>query len=291
MEDLEGHGALNLLQERLKIMPLDIENLGMTELPDAGRTSILIASENWKKPRKSSVDMDSVLKNWSRKRHTEQEPGENPIDPVSSPTPPRSPLGYISLLQKRILQPKIDPFSPLNVDLSSRPNASPSQHTDKIIGEVDAHQDMRMSDELESHIELCNPEPPDSDMYAQEVMENADSRPEQFDESASIQRANTNSKPNASPVYPKDKLLEQVEAPKDLGMSSELESHVEVGNTEPAVSNMDAQEVVGDACGLPEQSVDENVSMQRNADIWPNEESDNNTGKQMNVNVGKNLLA
>ncbi|KAL8458144.1 hypothetical protein ACS0TY_035869 [Phlomoides rotata] len=286
MEDLEGHGALNLLQDHLNIMPLDIENLCMTELPDVGRTSILTASESRKKPRKSSVDIDSVLKNLSRKRHTEQEPGANPIDPVSSPTPPRSP--FISLLKKKFLQPNpmIDPFSPLNIDHSSCPNASPSQNKDKIISDVDAHHYMSMPSELESPVEFCNPEPSVSDMYTQEVMGNADFCPEQFvDERASIQRANTNSRPNASPAYPKDKLLGQVEAPKDLDMPSELESHVEVGNTEPEVSNMDAQEVVGDADSLPEQSVDENASIQRNADIRPNEESDNNIGKPMNVNV------
>ncbi|KAI3455391.1 hypothetical protein Pfo_012054 [Paulownia fortunei] len=212
-EDLEGHGALNLLQERLKIKPLDLENLYMTELPDVGRTSNSTVSESLQKSRKSSLVIDNVLKNLNRKPSVEHEPVANPVNPVSSPTPPRSPFASISILKKRILQsnPLRDPFSPLDVDLSACPNASPAR--------------------------------------------------------------------------PKDKLLEQVDAPKDLGMSSELESRVEVGNTEPTVSNMDAQEVMGNADGLPEQFVDENASVQStNADPRPNEESDNGIEKTMNVN-------
>lgn len=234
-------------------------------------------------PRKSSVDIDSVLKNMSRKQHIQQELGEDTINHASSPTPPRCPLESIYLLKKRILRPNpmMDPFSPMNIDLSSRPNASPSQQKDKIIGEADAHQNMGMSSESESRVEFCNPEPPVSNI-------NADSRPEQFvDENVSIQRAHTNSRPNASPVYPEDQLFGQVDAPKDLGMPSELESLVEVGITEPAVSDMNVHEVMGDEDSVAEQSVDENARVQRNTDIRSNEESDNNIGKPMNVNDGK----
>ncbi|PIN03304.1 hypothetical protein CDL12_24173 [Handroanthus impetiginosus] len=174
-EDLEGDGALNLLQERLNIKPLVMENLCMTELPDVGRTSISTVAESLKRPHKSSMVIDSVLKNLNRKSPMEHELVTNPVKPVSSPTPPRSPFASITLLKKKSLQrtPQRDPFSPL---------------------------------------------------------------------------------------HSKDKPLEQADAVKVLDMSSELESRVEVDNTEPAISNVDAQKEMGNADRLPEQLADENAS-------------------------------
>ncbi|KAK6124903.1 hypothetical protein DH2020_041364 [Rehmannia glutinosa] len=217
-EDLEGHGALNLLQERLKIKPLDLENLGMTELPTVGRTSISTLSESLQKPGKSSLIIDSVLKSLNKKTPTEHERMANPVKPVSSPTPPRSPFASIFLLKKRILQPNPlrDPYSPMDVDLSA-----------------------------------C---------------------------------------PSTSAALPKDKLPAQVDVPNDLRVSSELVSHVDVGNTQPLVSDMDVREVMGNENSLPEHSVDENASAQSTyADSRPIEESDNDIERRTNANENESI--
>ncbi|KAK4428068.1 Centromere protein C [Sesamum alatum] len=204
-EDLEGDGAFNLLQEKLKIKPLDLGNLYITELPDVGRTSISTVTDSLQKPCRSSLVIDSVLKNLTMKS-----PASNPVNPVSSPTPPRSPFASLSLLKKRILQPNSlrDPFSP-TVDLSACRNGSPAQ--------------------------------------------------------------------------PKDKLLEQVDVPKGLGMSNQLESRVVVDNAEPTVSNMDTEKVMENADSLPEQFVNENAVQSSNADSRTHEESGNNIEKTMNT--------
>ncbi|KAL9156763.1 hypothetical protein ABFS82_09G099900 [Erythranthe guttata] len=251
-EDLEGHGALNILQDRLKIKPLDRENLYMTELADVGRTSISIVSESLQKPRKNSSVIDSVLKSFSRKRSIEHEPVANPNNHVSSPTPPRSPFASMAFLKKRILQsnPLRDPFSPLDVDLSAFPNASPALTKDK--RQDDAPKDSGMSSELESRVEVEYAEPATSNVNAQEAKENT----------------------------------------QGMGMSSELQSHVEADYAEPTTSNAqkateNAQddfenEVMAEAHNLSEQFADGNAST--DAGSRPNEESDNNTEKIMNVN-------
>ncbi|KAL3631844.1 hypothetical protein CASFOL_024828 [Castilleja foliolosa] len=84
---------------------------------------------------------------------------------------------------------------------------------------------------------------------------------------------------------PKDQPLQQVDAANDLGMPSELELHVDIGDTEPVPSNMDAHEAMGNEYVLPEQLVDENASAQHiHADSRPIEEPDNDLGRTMNVN-------
>ncbi|KAL0415287.1 UNVERIFIED_CONTAM: Centromere protein C [Sesamum latifolium] len=191
-EDLEGDGALNLLQEKLKIKPLDLGNLYIAELPDVGTTSISTVTESLKKPCRSSLVIDSVLKNLTMKS-----PVANPVNPVSSPTPPRSPCASLSLLKKRILQPNPlrDPFSPTHVDLSACQNASPAQPKDKLLDQVDVPKSLGMSNQLVSSVEVDNAEPTVSNMDAEKVMENADSLPEQFvDENAGVQSSNADSR-------------------------------------------------------------------------------------------------
>ncbi|XP_011072288.1 uncharacterized protein LOC105157576 isoform X2 [Sesamum indicum] len=191
-EDLEGDGALNILQEKLKIKPLDLGNLYITEIPDDGRTSISTVTASLQKPCRSSLVIDSVLKNLTMKS-----PVADPVKPVSSPTPPRSPFASLSLLQKRILQPNPlrDPFSPTHVDLSACQNAFPGPSKDKLLDQVDVPKILGMSNQLESCIEVDNAEPTVSNTDAEKVMEDADSLPEQFAyENAGVQSSNADSR-------------------------------------------------------------------------------------------------
>ncbi|KAH6761830.1 centromere protein C [Perilla frutescens var. hirtella] len=285
-EDLEGEGALNPLQEWLKIKPLDMENLCcLTELPDVG-TNILTSLGSRKKPRKSSVVLDSVLKNLNKKPHVEQELVENQVDPVSSPTSLRCPFGSLSLLKKKIFQPNPlrDSFSPEDIDLCAHPNSSSAQPKDKLIGQVAAPKNLGMCNELESHVEFGYTEPALSDMDSQEVMGKADKMPEQStSENASMQRESGSSRANDSPSRPKDKLVGQVDALKDLGIFIEMESNVEFDSTTPPFCNLETRKVIVNADGLPEQFEDENAHMpSMDAITTQNEESDN-IGNVMNT--------
>lgn len=226
-DELDGQGALDILQDRLKIRTLDMEKLFcLTELPDVGRTNILTPSGNHQKCRRSSGVLESVLKNLNKKPCTEQELVENSANFVSSPTPPRNPSGSMSLLKKKILQPNplTDPFSPQDIDLCEHPNSSPLLQ-DKQLGEVDTPKELGMSNESESHVE--HSEPLVSHMDSQKVMRDDDS------------------------------------LPKELGMSNELESHVEFAHSEPLVSLMDSPKVMSDDDSLPKQSQSENARMER----------------------------
>lgn len=283
-EDLEGQGALNILQERLKIKTLDLGNLcRLTELPDVGRSNILSSLGSRQKPRKSSSVFDSVLKNLNKKPRMEQEHEDNPVIPVSSPTPPRSPFGSISLLKKKILQPNPlrDPFSAEDLDRCAHLNSSPAQPKDKLPGQVatPTPKDVGQCNELESPVEFCNTEPGISDIDSQKVMGNADS------ENAIMERESGRSRANASPAQSKDKLVGQVDPLKDLAMFSEIESNVEFDSATPPLCNLDTQEVTGNADGLPEQFEDENAIIpSMDASRRQNEESNSNIGKAMNIN-------
>lgn len=303
-EDLEEQGVLNLLQERLKIKPLDLENLYTNELPDAGTTSISTMS-SLHKPRRNSLIIGSALKTQSRKLHVEHEAVANIVKHVSSPKP-LSPFASMSLLKKRILQsnPLRDPFSPLNIDISECPNASPVLPKAKPFGQIAAPEDSGKSSELESPVEVGYRDPTTSNMDAQEVMENtheimeiaqevmqkAQSLPEQFSDG------------NASE---QSKDAGQVDALADSGKFSELESHVEVGYKKPTTSNMDvqevmeneheimenAQEVMQKAQSLPEHFSDGNASVQSIDAGRLNEDPDNSVEKIMNVNESKNSFS
>lgn len=292
-EDLDGQGALNILQERLKIKTLDLGNLcRLTELPDVGRSNILTSLGSRQKPRKSSSVFDSVLKNLNKKPRMEQEHEENPDIPVSSPTPPRSPFGSISLLKKKILQPNPlrDPFSPEDIDRCAHLNSSPAQPKDKQPGQIATPKDVGQCNELESPVEFCNTEPAISDIDSQKVMGNADSLPEQSrSENAIMERESGRSRANASPAQSKDKLVGQVDPLEDLAMYSEIESNVEFDSATPPLCNLDTQEVTGNADGLPEQFEDENASIpSMDAGSRQNEESNSNIGKAMITNESKN---
>ncbi|KAG8379895.1 hypothetical protein BUALT_Bualt07G0136800 [Buddleja alternifolia] len=275
-EDLDGDGALNLLQERLQIKPLDRENLFIPELHDIGKS------------RKSSLIIDSVLKSLKRKPPMEHEQVANPVNQVSSPTPPRSPFASLSLLKKKILQsnPLKDPFSPVNVGFSARRNASPIRTMQKLHEQVDAPKDLGTASAFESRVEVDisaarNTSP---NLQMDKLHEQIDA-PKDLGTSSELEsRVDLSTVGNASPIGPMDKLHDQVYAPKDLGITSELESHVEVDIREP---NMDARKVIGNADSLPQQFVDENVNVtmqNADADSRPNEEPGNNIEKTRNLN-------
>ncbi|KAI3463357.1 hypothetical protein Pfo_020020 [Paulownia fortunei] len=200
-EDLDGDGALNLLQERLNIKPLDLEYLCMPELNDAGRTTVSTVGESLLKPLKGSLVIDSVLKNVKSKPPMGHEQvTKNPVNPVTSITAPGSPSSSLSLSKKRTLLS--NPLRSPNVDLSVCRNASPAQPIDKLAEQVDAPKDLSMPIELESHVEVEITEPVISNMDALKVIGSANSLPDQFvDENTTIRSAKACNTPNEEPYY------------------------------------------------------------------------------------------
>ncbi|XP_047966323.1 centromere protein C-like isoform X2 [Salvia hispanica] len=301
-DDLEGEGALNILQERLKIKPLDMEKLYcLTELPDVGRTNVLTSPGSYQRQHRSSLVLDSVLTSLNKKPRMEQELVESPANSVSSPTPPRNPFGSLSLLKKKIFQPNPlrDPFSPQDIDLCPHPNSSPADPKDNLLGQVDIRNDL--GHELESHVEFGRTESAIPDINSQQGNQNAGCLLEQsLSENESMQRESGSTREQASPAQlrdkivgladavsaqARDKVVGQADVPKELDMFSEMESNVEFNSKNLPVCNLDKHQVNENTDGPPEQLGDENASIpSMDANSRQNEEPNKNIGDSMNTN-------
>ncbi|XP_073296866.1 centromere protein C-like isoform X3 [Primulina huaijiensis] len=181
--DLDGGGALNLLQERLNIKPLDLDSLSIPELHDFQRINKFSVRESVQKPQKTSFVIDNVLKNIHGKQSMNHEhTATDLVNQIASPTPPRSSWASLSFLKKRILQsnPLRDAFSPLNLDLSASRTAHPVEPTDILDEQVGATTVSRISSELESHVGVEVTEPTDSNIDPQKVLGCSDNLPHQF---------------------------------------------------------------------------------------------------------------
>ncbi|XP_050286311.1 centromere protein C [Quercus robur] len=118
-EDLEGNGTISILQKRLQIKPIDLENLSLPELQGAQKINLNPSRGNITKPRKALSDIDNLLKKISSKTPEKlTKEAENSVNHIASPTPPRSPFAPFPSLQKHIVQsmPSNDPFSILDFD-------------------------------------------------------------------------------------------------------------------------------------------------------------------------------
>ncbi|KAM4100295.1 hypothetical protein ACB094_05G057600 [Castanea mollissima] len=118
-EDLEGSGTISILQKRLQIKPIDLENLSLPELQGTQKINLNPSRGNITKPRKALSDIDNLLKEISSKTPEKlMQEAENIVNHIASPTPPRSPFATFPSLQKHIVQsmPSNDPFSILDFD-------------------------------------------------------------------------------------------------------------------------------------------------------------------------------
>ncbi|KAL5576387.1 hypothetical protein UlMin_018086 [Ulmus minor] len=148
-EDLEGDGALNLLQERLQIKSIELEKLCLPDFPDIPKIDMK-SSRIGKLPKRSRVlsDIDNLLKGTSSKT-TKRQRVESSLHHLTSPSPPKNPFSsFSSLLNKSVLRssPSSDPFSAHNVDQLPVTNHSSIEHIDKHVNIVD---EVRQSDTME----------------------------------------------------------------------------------------------------------------------------------------------
>ena len=112
-EELDGDGAVALLQDRLQVKSLDIEKLNLPELLYVQRTNLNAFGGNLPKPR----NVLSHIHNLPRRTLTpmKQQITGNSTSSFGSPTPPKSQLASLALLRKHILQSN----SPTNPVLKS----------------------------------------------------------------------------------------------------------------------------------------------------------------------------
>lgn len=150
--NLDGDGAVTLLQDRLQIKALDIEKLNLPELQVTRRIDLKASGESLPKPRNVLSDIHNLLKGTRTKTPAKQETTENSVPSLGSPTPPKSPLASLSLLKKRILQsnPSSNPFSFDDIDQSQARNASPIENIKETSDQVVVEKDMSVSGKLKS---------------------------------------------------------------------------------------------------------------------------------------------
>ncbi|XP_011013527.1 PREDICTED: uncharacterized protein LOC105117535 isoform X1 [Populus euphratica] len=100
-EELDGDGAVTLLQDRLQVKSLGIEKLNLPELLYVQRTNLNALGGNLPKPR----NVLSHIHNLPRRTSTpmKQQIAGNSTSSFGSPTPPKSQLALLALLRKHIL--------------------------------------------------------------------------------------------------------------------------------------------------------------------------------------------
>ncbi|KAA8540434.1 hypothetical protein F0562_024647 [Nyssa sinensis] len=152
-ENIDGDGALSLLQERLQIKPIDLEKLCLPDVHDYGRNDFMALGTKLSKPRKALSDVHNLVKD-IKTPVTHKQVAKSPVPPLTSPTPPKSPFASIYLLKKRILKSNLssDPFSALDVDLSPVRNRSPVEHNDEQTDQVNLRKDLTGSEKLKSPV-------------------------------------------------------------------------------------------------------------------------------------------
>lgn len=126
-EDLEGDGAMTLLQEKLQIKPIVLDKLSVPDFPDNQMIDLKSLRGNSSKPRKALSNIDNLLKGMNNKTPLKQDVA-NPVQQLASPTPPRSPFAPLLSLQMHISRskPSADPFSAHEIEHSSARNYSPT---------------------------------------------------------------------------------------------------------------------------------------------------------------------
>ncbi|GMI93829.1 hypothetical protein HRI_003052200 [Hibiscus trionum] len=166
----DGDDTVNLLQERLQIKPIELENISLPDLQNIQKIDLKASRESLAKPRNSLADIQSLMKGFS-KRTPKQKP-ETSVNQLASPIPPRSPLASISLLKKQLLQSDVltDPFSTDDANLSPVKNASGIEINSKQSGQVITEKELSVSDKNDrqtpqqkpecSILNLASPTPP-----------------------------------------------------------------------------------------------------------------------------------
>ncbi|CAK7356641.1 unnamed protein product [Dovyalis caffra] len=143
-KELDGDGAVTLLQDRLLVKPLDMEKLNLPELLYVQRSNLNALGGNLPKPRNVLSD----IRNLPRRTITpmKQQIAGNSAPSFGSPTLSKSPLASLALLRKRMLQsnPPTDPFSVLDIDQPPDTNTSSFENIKNSADPVNTENDLSM---------------------------------------------------------------------------------------------------------------------------------------------------
>ncbi|XP_021906637.1 centromere protein C isoform X1 [Carica papaya] len=269
-EELDGDGAVNILQEYLQIKPIELEKLSLPDLQDVPRIDFNASVANLPKPRHVLPDIHNLIKEISSRTPGKKRQAESSAYSRASPTPPKSVLASIPLLKKRILQstPTNDPFSALDVDQSPAKNASPVAKVSRQSDQVDAGKDLFISCKMKSPMvgendtaclpdihnlikeissrtpgkkrqaessaySLASPTPPQSVLASIPLLKKRIVQSTPTNDPFSALDVDQSPAKNASPVAKVSKQSDQVDAGKDLFISCKMKSPV-VGENDTA---------------------------------------------------------
>ncbi|XAR50612.1 hypothetical protein NMG60_11004979 [Bertholletia excelsa] len=131
-ENLDENGAVSLLQEHLKIKPLDLGRLHLPDIHDAGKNDFMDLGVKLPRRRSALSDIHNLVKVMSGKTPSKSElAADSPVQSPASPTPPKSPFASISLFKKNILKsiPRSDPFPVLDVTPPRKSSLLQDEHS------------------------------------------------------------------------------------------------------------------------------------------------------------------
>ncbi|XP_021906638.1 centromere protein C isoform X2 [Carica papaya] len=279
-EELDGDGAVNILQEYLQIKPIELEKLSLPDLQDVPRIDFNASVANLPKPRHVLPDIHNLIKEISSRTPGKKRQAESSAYSRASPTPPKSVLASIPLLKKRILQstPTNDPFSALDVDQSPAKNASPVAKVSRQSDQVDAGKDLFISCKMKSPMvgendtaclpdihnlikeissrtpgkkrqaessaySLASPTPPQSVLASIPLLKKRIVQSTPTNDPFSALDVDQSPAKNASPVAKVSKQSDQVDAGKDLFISCKMKSPV-VEENDTAIADAISSDVV-----------------------------------------------
>lgn len=157
IETLNGDRALSLMQEGLQIKPVDVDKY-LPDFSGTGRTDIMDLEKELPKNRKAHFNIPKLMRGLSGKTPVKSKHvAENQVHSLASPTTPKSPFAALSILNKHISQSKpiIDPFTALDIDLSSPArNVSSLEDFNRLSQQLDKGKDLTISDKPKSPTEV-----------------------------------------------------------------------------------------------------------------------------------------
>lgn len=137
LEDLDGDGAANLLQDHLQIKFINVENLQLPDLQAIRKDDLNVPAGNLSKQRPALLDIQNLMKGPDRHSPSKYRGGsESSKNHLSSQSARKSPFAQISLLKQRLFREStsIDPFSSSHVDEVDVRNSldaeQPERHSD-----------------------------------------------------------------------------------------------------------------------------------------------------------------
>lgn len=255
----DGDDAISLLQERLQIKPIELENICLPDLQNIRRIDLKASRGSLTKPGNSISDLMKGIS----KRTPKQQAGSS-VHRLRSPSLSRSPLASISLLKKQMSQSNAlnDPFSADGIDQSPVTMENICKQPDHVDKEKElsvTHNNNIRSPQQQaesSHHHLASPTPPRNPLASMSLQKKhtLQSDPPSTD--------NIDKSPgrNASPIESINKQSSQVGTLKEVNMSHMLRSPILEANQTTATANASSELDGRDFAVLFDKFVNDNAS-------------------------------